>query len=304
MTSARKKAYLALILNAILWGIALPLVKLALPYTTPFRWLFYRYLFAAPLSLPFLIYFWIKAKPSLTQIITVIGLELMGTIGVLALLYQGLKLTSAIDAALISNTIPIFVTLGGILFLKEKQENREWLGLALAITGTTILILEPLTNLNYKTIHSSSLLGNSLILSQSLIGATYLLLAKTHYQALPKLFVSSLSFCLGLVSFYFLSFTQSSTPILQDLSTPIVLISALYMGIFGSLFAATLYIYGQNLIEASEASLFSYLQPLISVPLAIWWLKDTLNPSIILSITIIALGVYLAERRPRSIITS
>jgi drug/metabolite transporter (DMT)-like permease len=300
--SARKKAYLALILNAILWGIALPLVKLALPYTTPFRWLFYRYLFAAPLSLPFLIYFWIKAKPSFTQVITVIGLELMGTVGVLALLYQGLKLTSAIDAALIANTIPIFVTLGGILFLKEKQENREWLGLALAVTGTTILILEPLTNLNHK-LTASSLSGNSLILLQSLIGATYLLLAKTHYQALPKLFVSSLSFCLSLVSFYFLSLTQSSAPLLQDLSTPIVLISALYMGIFGSLFAATLYIYGQNLIEASEASLFSYLQPLISVPLAIWWLKDTLNPSIILSIAIIALGVYLAERR-RDIITS
>lgn len=296
--SARHKAYIALLINALLWGIALPLVKLALPYTTPFRWLFYRYLFAAPASLPFLLYYWIKIKPSLKQLITIIILELIGTVLVLGLLYAGLKLTSALNAALISNTIPIFVTLGGILWLKEKQEKREWLGLSLAIAGTTILTLEPLTA---AAGHSGSvpLLGNSLILLQSLIGAAYLLLAKTHYRSLPKLLISSLSFWLSLISFYILSLIQSPGSVWTDLSTPIVLVAALYMGILGSLVAATLYIYGQNLIEASEASLFTYLQPLISIPLSIWWLNDKLSPSIILGIIVIACGVYLAERRPK-----
>ena len=113
-------------------------------------------------------------------------------------------------------------------------------------------------------------------------------------------FLSSLSFWIGLVSFYLLSLTEASGPLFAPLSVPIVLVSTLYMATFGSIVAATLYIYGQNLIEASEASLFTYLQPLISLPLAAWWLKDRLTPTTIISALIIALGVWLAERRPRA----
>jgi len=297
MTKKRKVAYLALLINVILWGVAPPLVKLALPHTTPFRWLFYRYLFAAPLALPFLIFYLVQAKLSIKTLLQIIGLELIGTTAVLAALYEGLKLTSAIEASLITATAPVFVTIGGILFLKEKEERNEWIGLALALAGTILIALEPILTGRNQTA-TFSLLGNGLILLQNILWAMYLLMAKKVYKKLPKLMVTSISFWVGLISFWILSLSQNTVPLFADLATPIVATSALYMAVFGSIIALTCYIYAQNVIEASEATLFGYLQPLVSIPLAIWWLNDRLQTPSIIAMVIIAIGVFLAESRP------
>jgi drug/metabolite transporter (DMT)-like permease len=97
-TRAKKQrwlAYLFLIINTICWGAALVLVKPAFDYTTPYRFLFYRYLFASFLfGLPYL---WVKRKELNKKIlITVVGIELLGTVLNLTILYIGLSLTSAI----------------------------------------------------------------------------------------------------------------------------------------------------------------------------------------------------------------
>ena len=296
--SARKKAYLALLLNAVLWGIAPPLAKLALAHTSPFHWLFYRFLFAAIISLPLLIWLLLKHRPQLKQILLIIGLELIGTTAVLSTFYLGLELTTATETALISQAAPIFVILGGILFLREREEKHEWIGLTLAIAGTTVLTLEPITT-------NASPWGNLLILTQDLLWAGYLIAAKRLYRPISKLLVSSISFWVGLVTFFPLTFLEApASSLFTDLTIPIVLTSSLYMATFGSIIAATLYIYGQNLIEASEATLFTYLQPLISLPLAAFWLKDRLTPTTIISGLVIAVGVYLAERRPKKLVAS
>ncbi len=299
MTKKRKLAYWALILCAILWGVAPPLVKMALPHTTPFRWLFYRYLFAAPLSLPILIYFTRKLKPNFKTILSIISLELIGTTAVLAALYTGLKLTTSIEASIISTTSPIFIVLGGIIFLKEKQTKKEWIGLSLAFLGTILITLEPIFS---KTNHIQqiSLLGNGLIILQNILWAAYLIMAKRVYKKIPKLFINSIAFWVGLLSFFLITTFTSSTPLLKDLFEPIVTTSALYMAIFGSIIASTLYLYGNNNIEASEASIFSYLQIVIAVPLSIWWLNESLSPFALISLLIIALGVYLAEKRSKT----
>jgi drug/metabolite transporter (DMT)-like permease len=93
MEPKRKKAYLALLINTILWGAALPLVKPALSYITPSQFLYFRYLLAAPLMFPFLIFLWLKIKPSLKVLTRIVLLEFFGTPLSLMILYQGLKQT-------------------------------------------------------------------------------------------------------------------------------------------------------------------------------------------------------------------
>jgi drug/metabolite transporter (DMT)-like permease len=291
----RRRAYLALFLNALIWGIAPPLVKLTLIHTTPFRWLFYRYLFAAPLSLPLLIFLLHRFPLKLKQVLQIIVLELLGTTIVLSLIYEGLKRTTATETALIIAVAPVFVTLGGLLFLKEKEEKHEWLGLIIALAGTLAITLEPLIR---GTNHISlSLVGNTILLIHNFAWAAYLILAKKIYKKLSKLLVTSISFWVGLVSFGLLSLFTSTQPLLTDLSIPLVTFSSLYMATFGSIVALTLYLYGQNLIEASEAAMFNYLHPAISIPLAVWWLGESINPTIILGIILIAAGVFLCEIR-------
>lgn len=299
MTKSRKRAYAALILTAIIWGAALPIVKLALPHTTPFRWLFYRYLFAAPLSLPILIFYLSKTKPTLKQIFSIALLELLGTTLVLSVLYTGLNHTTALEASLIGATAPLFIVLGGVLFLREKEEKHEWFGLILALAGTLLITIGPLFTGNNSTT-GFSLLGNGLILLQNILWASYLIIAKKVYKKVPKLLVTSISFWVGLTSFFVLSSITDPTPMLESLSTPIVLMSALYMATFGSIIALTLYMFGQNLIEASEATLFTYLQPVVAIPLSIILLKESITPTTIVAISILTAGVYLAEKRPHT----
>ena len=300
MNKNRKKAYLALSINVIVWGAALPLVKLALDFTSPYRYMFYRYLIVVPLTLPILIYLLYKHKPKIKKIFEIIAMELVGTTLVLAILYEGVARTTAINASLISSTAPLFVILGGILFLKEREEKREWIGFALALFGTLIITVGPIIQ-NGGLLNKSSLIGNGLILIQNVIWAVYLIIAKKRYKNVPKLLVVTISFWVGLITFWVLSLATSNTPILSDLTVPVVRNVAMYMAIFGSLIGLTLYLYGQNLIEASEAVLFTYLNPLIAVPLSIYLLGDTLNPLSIIGIIFIVLGVYLAEIRPRRV---
>ena len=71
------------------------------------------------------------------------------------------------------------------------------------------------------------------------------------------------------------------------------------MSLFGSIIAYFTYTYGFSLIEASEATLFTYLQPLFTAPLAVFWLKESVRPPFIIGAVFIALGVFLTEYKPK-----
>lgn len=309
--STRSISIALMLLNTVLWGAALPIVKPALEVTTPFRYLFYRFLFAGIFSLPIFLYYWPKVKHKGKKVIIIILLEILGTTISLGLLYSGLALTTSIEASLIATTTPIFTTIGGILYLREKEERHEWIGLILAVIGTVLLAIEPvISGMNGNT--SFSLTGNLLVFGQNVAIAIYYILAKKLYKKLPKLFVTSISFYVGIVSFLVLSFLEFGfwnlefPPTLisdfvnvarNDLSHTSILLATLYMALFGSIIGLTAYIKGQDGMEASEASLFTYLQPLVYIPLATIFLKESVTIPMIIAVGLIALGVWWAEKR-------
>jgi drug/metabolite transporter (DMT)-like permease len=301
---SRSIAYLLLSINTIFWGAALIIVKPAFAITSPLRFLFYRYLLASFLSLPFLIYYWPKVKNKFINIVRISANELLGTVFALTILYSGLTRTSALEASFLATLSPLFVILMGIFFLKEKEQKNEWFGLALAFLGTLMLIILPIISSSNNLISNISLTGNLLILGYSLSNAIYFILAKKHYQKLPKLFVASVSFVVGLVCFAILNLVNvgMSLPtishlIATDLQNSSVILASVYMAVFGSIIGYTAYIKGQDMVEASEASLFWYLQPLIYLPLGILWLKESLSFIQVLALIIIFFGVFKAEKR-------
>lgn len=320
----RLRSYFFLLINTITWGLALIIVKPSLEITTPFRYLLYRYLIAALASLPILLYYWPKIKNKLQAFKKILLVEFFGTGLALALLYLGLAKTSAIEASFITTTTPIFVVLAGVFYLKEKEEKHEIIGLITAFLGTSLLTFLPVI-LNGMSPKGLSLEGNILIILQNIATAIAMVLAKKHYKKIPKLFVTSVSFYFGILVFFLLSLgeifiqkqsqltllteTEIGLPsipaelllsIQQDLSHPSVWLAAGYMAIFGSIIGLTAYIKGQDGIEASEASLFWYLQPLVFVPAGIILLKETVHPLQIVAMVIILFGVYIAEKRSKT----
>lgn len=305
LTPSRLQAYLYLLLNTLLWGAALIIVKPAFDTTTPFRFLFYRFLLASVLCIPILVHFYKKGFISFKVIRTVTLVELIGTTLNLGLLYLGVARTSAIEASLITTTAPIFTILLGIFLLKERQEKREWLGLVLSFGGMILLTLLP--SLTHGAIsYHLSLLGNLLIVGANIAESTYYITAKKAYKKLPKLMIASIGFVVGAISFGLLSLWEvgwSTTILMTDarveLSTVNVLIPVVYMAIFGSIIALTAYIKGQDSIEASEASLFRYLQPAVYLPLGVIFLKEPVYPLQIVGLIFILLGVFVAQLKKR-----
>jgi len=228
-------------------------------------------------------------------------IESLGTIVVLWLLYYALNLISAIEASLLGNATPIFVTLGGIFFLKEKESRQEWSGLFLALIGTFILVIAP--NLAAgQGFNLTSLSGNLIFLLAMLFNAAYYLLAKKYYWQLPLFLVTAISFYVGLIGFGLLFWQESSSlaniwpQIRLDWQIPATAIASLYMAFFGSIIGLTAYYQGQKHIEASEASLFTYLQPLVAIPLAIFFLSESVSWQQLLGLAIIFLGVIWGEK--------
>lgn len=302
-STSRLQSYGFMMVTTLVWAVSFIIVKPSYEITTPFRFLFYRFLLASVLAIPILLYYWRKIKVTPALLAKIVGIEILGTCVALAFVYWGLNFTSAIEANLLTSAMPLFVILGGILLLNEKQERHEWMGLGVAAIGTLVLTLVPILAGEQNGLLRLSLFGNLLILIHHIANFFYFPLAKKYYAGVPKLFASSVSFYVGLVTFALLSLWEAgSVPNLAllaqtDLQFPSVLIASGYMAIFGSIIGLTAYFKGQDGIEASEAALFSYLQPAIYLPLGVLILGEILTPWHILGLLLTTIGVYLAERR-------
>lgn len=300
----RLQAYLFLLINTLVWGAFIPIVKLGFNDSeiTPFRFLLYRFVLAGLLITPIIWHYWRQLKNKWLNLGRILILEVIQVSIGLSFLYLGLKETTALETSFIATSLPLFIIVGGIVFLREKQEKNEWLGLLLAIIGTLIITLEPLWHGTDG--FGGSLTGNLLILGYNISTAIYFLLAKKYYRKLPKLLVSGLSFYVGALTFAIFSFLEVGAnwsslieQISFDLSSSLVWGVIAYAAILGSIVGLTAYIKGQDGIEASEASLFTYLQPVIYIPLGFWLLSEAASLGQIFALVIIILGVYIAGKK-------
>jgi len=304
LSARRLQAYGWLLLNTLAFGATVPIVKWGLPYTTPFRFLLYRFAIGSLIAIPVLVYHRKALLKHLPHIFESVGVEIIGTTLALAALYIGLAHTTSLEANLIITTGPVFIAIGGYLFLREKVRTNEWLGLGVATAASIFLVLIP--SLAMGTAWSTgNLFGNSLVMLQNILNVAYFLLAKRIYHKIPKLITTCMSVMVGFVSFALLSLIEVGgsqnllhLAVTQDLSHPPVWVIAAFAAIITSFVGLTTYMKGQDLIGVSEASIFNYLQPIVFVPLSFLLLGEKIVPLQILSFVFVILGVWWAEKVP------
>ncbi len=290
MSNSRKLACLALILSAFIWGIAPPIIKYTLQFISPIPFLFYRFLIASMImAIPTILRIK-KIKPTKKDWLAYLFLGFLCTPLNLLLLFLGINKTSAIDASLISITAPIFVAIGGVAFLKERVTKKELLGLTIAVIGTFLTIFQPL--FESKSNFSANLEGNFLVFLGTLVWVLFILLAK-KYRHLDPFILSSLSFVIGLAVFIPLALPSLTTHYL--LLTTNAIWGILFMAVFSSIIAYFTHFYGLSKIEASEAEIFTYLQPIFTIPIAILFLNERISVPFLTGVFFIILGVSISE---------
>lgn len=294
LSSKRSYAYALLLLNTILWGLSPPIIKVALNFVSINQFLLGRYLLASLIFLP--IYFLTRKKSlpiTTNNYKLLIPLALLGTPLTLIPLYEGIKLTSSIEASILTATGPLMIIIGGRIFLKEKITRNEKFGLIIALIGTLQLTLGPV--ISNGPGFKISFLGNLLILGSNIIWTAFLLLVKKLKVDASQ--ISLISYLVAIPVFLVLMLFEPSkilnSSILNLNSTAVF--GVVYMAIAGSIIAFWAYTKGQEYIEAGEAAIFTYLQPLITFPLAYFWLHESISSVGLAACLLIAAGVYVSE---------
>lgn len=294
MNSARIKAYIMLLFVNLIWGVASPIIKFTLSAFDPTVFLTYRYLVASIFAIIF--YFFVKLQfpKKFWDILLLFAYAFLNSVVSLGMLFFGMQNTTVLDMSLITLVGPLIVSIAGVYYLHEKVTRREKIGMVIAMLGTILTVIEPMYFNGGNALKFS---GNLLVFGyvvNSMI--TTVISKKLLRNGVSPMTLVNTSFTVGFISFFVYSYTQNLININTIINTPIEYhLGVIYMALISGTLGFFLSTRAQKTIEISEQSLFSYLAPIFSMPIAVLWLGEKITPIFILGAIIITLGVGIAE---------
>lgn len=301
MNPARLRAYFLLLIVSIIWGLAGPVIKLTLGEIPTLPFLVYRFGISSVFALIYGVIAGFKHVPKNPKILLfVLVYAFLNTTVALGLLFLGLEKTTVLDMSLISLFGPLMISIAGVILLNERITNREKIGILIAFLGTAFTVLEPIIT---KGDGLTRLSGNVLILANLVVNTAVVVMAKKLLRdEVNPVFLTNIGFVVGFITITplaIVSFGGASTlNAILNLSLK-GHAGVIFMALVSGTLAYALWSMAQKTIEISEASLFAYLYPIFSAPLAIIWLGEKVTPVFLLGAIIIAIGVLIAEYKKR-----
>lgn len=289
--SAKIRAHLALLLTTIIFGLHYTVAKNLMPdHFSPMQLIFLRLLFATTL-------FWIFQKlfvPEKVDKKDLIRLAILGFVGFAAnqaLFYEGLNLTSPVDASLIHILNPVLVLIMASAIIKEKITGFKLGGILLGSSGALILIMFGSSG----GVHTSPLLGNILVTINMVCYALYLILLK---PMVAKYHTSTILKWVSLFGFLFIiPFSAKSMIGLRFIEIDTFSwLSLGYIILFCTFLAYLLINFALKHVNASAVSYYTYLQPVLATLTSASVGMGTITVPKIIAALLIFAGVYMVNR--------
>ncbi len=208
------------------------------------------------------------------------------------LIFAGLEHTSAARGALMVNTMPFWMLLGGHFLLGEEISARKLGGLVLAFSGVALIFSDGLSLPGPQALKGDLLcLGAGVLWAATVlvVKSTRLAQASAEKTLLYQLVVSAV-IALPLIPLY--------GPLLRDVTT-IATVSLVFQTIFVVAFTYVLWFWMVRRYPASGLSSFTFLSPAFGVILAGLLLGEPLTLRILAALVLIALGLVVVNR-PRN----
>ena len=210
------------------------------------------------------------------------------------LFVKGLSLTTAIDAVLITATIPAFTLVVSVLLGYDRISWRRSLGIILA-AGGVIYLVDPLR----ADLSARTTVGNLLIVANSLGYAFYMVLSKDLFKRYGALNVITWVFLISSIVTVPIGLFGWSGDHLNTLSAAVWLRIA-YIIVVPTVGAYYLNAWALTRVSPSTVATYIYLQPLIAFGLAPLFLGERLNSRTVIACWLIFVGVGIVTRRGRS----
>lgn len=205
----------------------------------------------------------------------------------------GIAHTSASEAAILIAAIPIFVNILNVFTLKEHNSALEWTGIALSFAGVVLLIQFG------NGSGGGTLFGNLLVLAASLSAAVYNVMARRLLVSRSALFVTAFQNIFGALFMLPLAVVELLVVGVRRPTVPAV-IGLAYLTLFCSVLAYLLLNYAFRFIEASKASVFTNLVPVIAVAAAYVMLGERFTAGQLAAAVVVVVGVWLTNRGGRA----
>jgi drug/metabolite transporter (DMT)-like permease len=205
--------------------------------------------------------------------------------------FEGLNLTTPINASIIMVGTPILVLVFSGFILHERLTASKIIGVILGFTGAAFLILSS----GSLSINSGTFVGNIFILINAASYALFLVLIKPLMIRYHPIIIMKWIFTFGLIYVLPVSFYLLDDADYASIPTNIWL-SVVYVIIFTTIFAYFLNNYSLKNLSPTINSAYIYLQPLLATIVALVLGKDHLTWQEVVAAAFIFTGVYFVNQ--------
>lgn len=296
MNPYRLRAYFLLLITVTIWGIAGPVIKYTLGGLSPLLFLTYRLALSSLVAIFLILITKLQKPKSFADLILILIYALLTSTFALGFLFLGLKETSVLEMSIMDLVGPILIVLAGGIFLKERITKTEKIGMLIAFIGTTLTIIEPILADGLEIGKAS---GNFLILLSLIVGAiSAVILKELLRRGYSPLGLVNISFIVGFLSLIPFAIRESGLTNMVKIITTLPLAyhgGVFYMALISGTLAYFLYNLSYKSIEISEAALFSYLIPIVSALIAVFFMGEEITLPFIIGAVIVSIGVLIAE---------
>jgi drug/metabolite transporter (DMT)-like permease len=281
--------YPLILLQQILSALAFPIFKVGLNEFDPFVYAFYRFLFSTVVYAPILVFLFRRRKmPAKVHVrILVIGMILI-LLNQAAFMY-GQSLTTAGHSSLLFATIPIFIYILAVIFLKEKATFRRTLGIIVAAVGVYIILSNGSISFGREY-----LIGDLIILVAVLAWAVVTIMLKPLAIQYGAFRVTGLAIVYGSLVYlpfgFYRALSFDHSPV-----TTTGWISIFYVAVVVSVLAYFLWYWLLKYMEASRLAIAQNIQPIIATGVAAVYLSEPVTASFVLGGIIVIGGVIITE---------
>ena len=297
------KAHLALLGANVIYGVNYIVAKGIMPDKIgASAFVFIRLFFGTILF--WVIKSFIKEKVAPKDMLRIAVCGLLGAAANQLLFFNGLSLTSPIDASIIMTSTPVLVLIFSFILLKEKITPNKLLGSTIGGIGAILLIWH-----GNSAGGTSSFLGNLFIFLNASAYGLYLVIVKPLMKRYHAITIISWVFLYGFIFMLPFGLGDFITTDFAAFNLNTYLVIA-FVVVFTTFFAYLFNIYALNYVSPSVNSSYIYLQPAISfIMVSIYayiLLQDQYNKDIsvikILSCLMVISGVYLISKTPKKLV--
>jgi drug/metabolite transporter (DMT)-like permease len=221
-------------------------------------------------------------------VLTALGISIFNTF-----LYLGAQSTTALNLVMLQTSMPVLVVLGSFLVFRETLTLRQAAGVVASLAGALTLVShgdpEILIGLDFKR-------GDLWMLAAVVSYAAYTVLLRLRPPVHGPSFAFA-SFAFG--ALLLLPFYIGETLLVRPMPvTKNAFLAIGYVALFASILAYLAFNRVAELRGANTAGMIVYLVPVFGTILAVLLLGESLQAYHGLGIGLIALGLWLATRKP------